>query len=435
MRGGKGREHFQHRFTDDYRRALDLATSVKVVDSTEFDIGTDLAPGAIFQEVMVARKSLSEMGIPIDWLSANQDTLSIPEAHSKLEQIHQTAQVLYEAWLESRQEKNKDRELALARLFNRMTKAGRDIHEQLGANSPFDQQHIQQLGKHIEGELQKSTSSKSVDVLGIAQLANETGDLRTHELAWPWAVLPTFPQQHYGRILLQKVPGFDSSYPGFITQTTFLDGEATQLHTHGQNIAFARPLGQAKNGTNKHINAIWQTQNSDIIFPLRQTDRQYYASDSVAIIPPMAIHSISGSREGHQKTREALSLQDFALMGSQQAIFERASDNRFGEKSCLHIYIPDYYTVQQLSDSPLTQENDTFFMENDMIVFDHKNKLIWAGGGGAWSKRMLMHGKDGDHCGACFTENDPRIEHIKEKQVLDWYVDHDVSKPIVYTAN
>jgi len=411
----------------DYRNTeRNCAPNLTVIHSDELDQKVNFAPKEIQAAAAVISATMLDFGFDLNALLSE---VSIPhEAMLRLSQIQQSAQLLYSEWQINRKSNNRNGELAVARLFNSMTARARKIHNNLQEKSPFDQSHITDLANDISRELRFTLEHGGTNLEAIAQAANIAGDRRTNNLAWPWTVLPTFPKQSYGRILLSKVPGFHPDFPCFITQTTFLAGEITQFHTHGQNIAFARPLGNSAKRENAHINTTWKTASKEQVFPLVQTDRQFYTSGNVAIIPPLAIHAISGSRKAESSEFIPINqLRD----ASPEDVSEYAKKILFGETSCLHIYLPDIQSMQIAEGSPFVTDNPKFFIENDMIVFDHQANLIWTGGGGAWAKRMLTYGANGEHCGACYTENDPRLENISGQTVLDWHLDHEANKPII----
>lgn len=425
--GSAERFHFSdHNYRSIQQRCND---KINLVSPTEFDENPMLAPNEIQAAALVVQHSMLNLGFDLTNL-VSSEVNSLTEALRKLEQLQMAAQLLYSEWLLKREQKNKNSEFAIARLFNSMTSSARKIHTDLGIESPFDQSHITNLAHLLSKVLEHSLETGGLDIETIAKAAHITGNHRTHDLAWPWTVLPTFPKQHYGRILLSKVPGFDQNYPGFITQTTFLAGEITQFHTHGQNIAFARPLGNGEYRENAHINTTWQTASNSEVFPLRQTDRQFYTSGDVAVIPPLSIHGISGARS--TESDSCIALDD--LERNSIDIYSYTKNIRFGETSCLHIYMPDVESLGRAQESPFVKEYPSFFIENDMFVFDHQSKVIWAGGGGAWAKRLLSYGRSGEHCGACFTENDPRLEYLSEEDVLNWHLDHQVNQPIIFSS-
>ncbi len=87
----------------------------------------------------------------------------------------------------------------------------------------------------------------------------------------------------------------------------------------------------------------------------------------------------------------------------------------------MHIYCPDPTLAQVLADSPIVQEDSQFFIENDMIVFDHVREAIWSGEGGSWPKRMVEFGTTGEHCGICY-EDDPRRENLDPAKIWKWLI-------------
>lgn len=384
-----------------------------IVSSSEFDTGAELLPENIQAYINQATNEMAELGYSLSKIKDVGHIQNETEAHERCAVIHDVATILFVQWERSRQTKDKVAELAFARLVNGLTKAARELHDRFAL---FDTTHIEILGEFLADEFSKERLTGEIDVQAIANELNWAAEQRTHEVSWPWVVLPTFPNQHYGRILLHKVPTADERYPIFITQPTFLSNEATQFHTHGQNWAFARPLGRAINRENSHINTLWEPQNEVTIFPLKLADKSHYDSSTVVIIPPLAIHGISGVR------RENQLLPSLVELKNNPDLLNQFSDVRFGEQSSMHIYLPDPRLSIELSKSPLVQENAAFFIENDMIVFDHKQQAVWSGGGGAWSRRMVEYGRTGEHCGACFVENDPRQENLDQSIILHSYI-------------
>ena len=145
-------------------------------------------------------------------------------------------------------------------------------------------------------------------------------------------------------------------------------------------------------------------------------DRAEYRCGDVAIVPPRLIHGIS------RKRCRSLSIPTLGEMLSDHERCQTWIDQtRFGEQSCLHVYCPDPQLSTLLADSPFVQEDSRFFIEYDMIVFDHYAETIWTGGGGSWPRRMIEFGTTGEHCGLCF-EDDPRKENLDPQQVYDWFL-------------
>ena len=97
------------------------------------------------------------------------------------------------------------------------------------------------------------------------------------------------------------------------------------------------------------------------------------------------------------------------------------------------MYFPDLTLAKEIIKSPIAQADEQFFIENDMIVFDHQAKTIWSGGGGSWPQRMVDFGTTGDHCGICF-EDDPRKENLDPRQISDWFVASPPPEISVYKA-
>jgi hypothetical protein len=239
---------------------------------------------------------------------------------------------------------------------------------------------------------------------------------RTHERAWPWVVLPTFPRQPYGRILLSSIRLDDADCWLFITQPFFLSGKCTLFHTHGQNWAVSRPLGNGAD-TNAHLNTMWTPRTATAPYPLVQVGHAEYTNDTVVIIPPRTIHGISRKRT---PARDIPPLKE--LLNDRARRDQWIAETRFGEKASLHVYHPHKSLVETLANSPILKEDERFFIEHDMIVFDHHAQSIWAGGGGSWPKRMIEFGPTGEHCHLCF-EDDPRRENLDPQIVHDWLLE------------
>ena len=111
------------------------------------------------------------------------------EVRPLIEKIHAAAAVLHTQWERARQQSDKSGEQAIARLFNGMTKAARELHKRVPL---FDTEHLQTLAESL-----KNAPEPQAIAAALHQAARE----RTHEKGWAWVVLPTFPEQHYGRIL------------------------------------------------------------------------------------------------------------------------------------------------------------------------------------------------------------------------------------------
>jgi len=344
-------------------------------------------------------------------------------------------------WSDAREHKDRDREFAAARFFNQMTLSARKIDKNFGI---FDKSHLDELLNHIQDDLKDMEQKRANDptcLYAPANLVNsirETAAKRTHENAWPWVVLPTFPQQHYGRILLERKNLHEDSYKTYLTQATFTNGEATLFHTHGQNWAFAAPLGPT--GSNRHTNTMWEPheaynpekETGGQLFPLRQMPKEknglaYYHAGDVVVIPPRSIHGISGSR----KRYDGISIDELASLSE----YERAQvikNTKFGEQSCLHIYRPSIIAANDFLRRPIMDEKD-FFERNDMVVMDYKNNKVWAAGGGAWPQLSCLDrfGPSGEHCGKCYVEDVSRTV-IPQKIVLEQLIDKDLRGAILY---
>jgi hypothetical protein len=307
-------------------------------------------------------------------------------------------------------ERDRVGEQAIARLFNGMAKAARELHERIPL---FDTEHLETLAQSLETQ---------TDPQAIADALHQAASERTHEKAWAWVVLPTFPDQHYGRILLFKVETKDPRYPIIVTQPTFLEGEGTQFHTHGHNVAFATPLG-----SDRHINTIWLPASETSVFPLLIQERTSYDTSNVVMIPVGKIHGITKALK-HLPHR--LSLAELKNQG-QAAIEQVVRSARFGEALCLHVYMPNWEAVTELANTYYVKNDPKFFEKNDMIVFNTRTKKVWTGGGGAFPLRALEAATTGDHCGACFIENDPSQEDLDQEVIARDYIRRE-PRPVVF---
>jgi hypothetical protein len=190
----------------------------------------------------------------------------------------------------------------------------------------------------------------------------------------------------------------------------------------------SRPLGSGTD-KNTHINTLWLPAERQRPFPLIQTDFAEYSHDDVVIIPPRLIHGIAKKR-GKPATLPTLA----EIFGNPTLKAELIAQSRFGECSCLHMYYPCTALAKELAQSPLVQEDERFFIEYDMIVFDHYEESIWSGGGGSWPRRMITFGSSGEHCGVCF-EDDPRRENLAPPMVWDWLVGQQPQEILKFTCH
>lgn len=354
--------------------------------------------------------------------------------------LHDSACVLFLHWSDAHRRRDGDVERATARLFNLVTLIARKLD---GEYNLVDRSHIDRLENYVKKDLQMERIGRAIETEYVYDPESIANELRiaakghTHEKAWIWVVLPTYPKQHYGRILLRTIKLYETKDLVLIVQPTFTDGEATLFHTHGQNWGFSCPLGQ--NGENRHINTMWQLHSDTQLFPLKQLPKEmggntFYYSGDIAIIPPKSIHGIAGARTKSPH----MQLKKFAEL-SEKERRETIEGVRFGENSCLHIYKMEVSVSNEFEKVPVEMipgkpEKD-FFEKNDMIVFDHINKRVWSGSGGAWERRMLTFGPTGEHCGICFKENDTRRENIPDELVLKRFVNHNYEPPIIIRAN
>lgn len=401
------------------------------------------------------REKMSKIGFDLVDLhtkatKAQKETLPRKDVVELVSRFHDTATVLFLQWKYSHDrgdnlfsgKKNRTTEFAAARMYNELTRAVRGIDKKYHI---FDKQHIEDLKGRLRTDIQTETRNRNQDAsdynpraVGEA-LAKAAAD-RTHEKAWAWTVLPTFPKQHYGRILIDMVDL--NGIQAFITQPTFSDKKPTLLHTHGQNWAWSVPLGNPGSGENRHLNTLWKPNSRDNLFPLERMSRRrkkgfaYYSAGDVAVIPPKTIHGIEGSRL-HSK---GMTIEEFGSLSAKkkQEVLEKT---KFGEQSCLHIYRGDTKSVEDFKINPVEfipgKPQGDLFEQIDMIVFDDtvKPPQAWAGGGGAWTHRLMTHGREGDHCGECFKEKDNRMEQLPHKVVYDRFIDPTFPGLILYPAS
>ena len=88
----------------------------------------------------------------------------------------------------------------------------------------------------------------------------------------------------------------------------------------------------------------------------------------------------------------------------------------------MHIYCPHMPLSREFAECPLVKAEEDFFVEYDMVAFDHYTEQVWCGGGGSWALRMMSYGTTGEHCGACFVEDDPRKENLDPQIISKWFV-------------
>lgn len=383
-------------------------TKIETRPAEAFDCGTATATPDIVAVMTAVTDMARENGLDLQALCQQCKTTTKKEAPKVLQAVHNAASLLFLQWQRAIQKKAKIESLALARLFNGLTYGARFLDARFDL---IDKKHLNRLAEMVK----KALTLKEFDPEKLGDYLNRTALAHTHERGWAWVVLPTFAKQPYGRILLTKIeiPGF--RHPIFVTQPFFLPGQSTLFHTHGQNWAYSRPLGPAS-AHNTHINTLWMTNSGRDPFPLELIDLADYESEQVAILPPKVIHGIARKRGwGYVIPSLPELLQDDRLQA------EWIAKNRFGELACMHIYCPCKRTSDHLKLSPFCLENDKFFIEYDMIVFDHLEKTIWSGGGGSWPRRMIEYGTTGAHCGICF-EDDGRKENLDPEAVNRWFI-------------
>lgn len=407
----------------------------EIVPGKEFDQGSDRTTPSVEGKTMVRlSKRMAFLGYPFFAIHARTTEVTKPEVNDKLEArevtdtIHDAAAILFLNWANARTTQDQSSEFASARLFNQLTASARKIDEKYKL---FDKSHLSSLHEAIEQDIRleqtalQDNPDHAYSPHGLSPLMDKAAHERTHENAWPWVVLPTYPKQNYGRILLDVVRVPDAP-PVFVTQPTFTDGQATLFHTHGQNWAWSRPLGEE--GSNRHINTLWVPHSREQLFPLTKVPNEnggkaYYTAGEIAIVPPKVIHGIAGARLDQYGV--AIDALEKLSPSERDALVEQT---KFGEQSSLHVYRGDLKLAQEFAENPVTffdnQPDRDFFESNDMIVLDHKKEEAWAGGGGAWAQRMMQFGPSGDHCGRCFVvEDDPRIENLPAIVVYDRFVD------------
>lgn len=349
-----------------------------------------------------------EVGLFISQASTAAKTADADSAPAAMQALHDIATLLFVQWQKAQQAGETCCTLAYARLFNGLTHNARELNER---HPVVATDHLDQMAADLAGDV----CFEKFDPSCVATIMQRAAEAHTHERGWIWTVLPTFENQPYGRILLRKVQPAALTQPIFVTQPYFLAGRSTLFHTHGQNWAFSRPLGKCGTG-NSHLNTLWMPHCREKAFPLDQIDHAEYCNKTVVVVPPRMIHGIARCRCCDQDYPTLAELmQDTTLKA------KWIGQTRFGENACMHIYCPDPSLMQELKQSPFVQEDEKFFIEYDMIVFDHLANTIWSGGGGSWPLRMIRYGTTGEHCGICF-EDDPRKEDLDPCEVAKWFV-------------
>ncbi|MFT5196989.1 MAG: hypothetical protein ACI85U_004029, partial [Candidatus Promineifilaceae bacterium] len=361
-----------------------------------------------------------EVGLFLSKAITDAKTADAASAPVAVQTLHDIAALLFIQWENAQQEGNTCCTLAYARLFNGVTLNARNLNER---HEVVETAHLDRMA----AELAIDVCFENFDPHCVAEIMDRAAEQHTHERAWIWTVLPTFENQPYGRILLRKAQPEALTQPIFVTQPYFLAGRSTLFHTHGQNWAFSRPLGNCGAGgsnSNSHMNTLWMPSCKEEAFPLNQIDNAEYCNKSVVVVPPRMIHGIARCRccdQDYPSLKELM--QDTTLKA------EWIGQTRFGENGCMHIYCPDPSLITEFKNSPFVQEDEKFFLEYDMIVFDHLASTIWSGGGGSWPLRMIRYGTTGEHCGICF-EDDPRKENLDPCEVAKWFV-QDPPPPLI----
>lgn len=398
-----------------------MQTTPEILPSHQFDTGTTTAVPGVVSYMRMINAEAKAGGMDILGICRRAKTASRAEANQLLAELHDAAALLFIQWQRARQTPSCESCLALARLFNGVTREARHLHEKYNL---FDHSHLEVLEKSL-GSI---NYHQSFDPFLAANYIDTAARAHTHEKAWAWIILPTFARQQYGRILLTKIDVEGVQNPIMVTQPFFVAGMCTLFHTHGQNWAFSRPLGKRET-QNTHLNSLWKPRDGENPFPLDLLELAEYHNDGVAIVPPRVIHGISRKRSPRQQFPTISE-----LLSDPERCQSWIDETRFGEMACLHVYCPHVPLVQEFSDCPLVKAEEDFFIEYDMIVFDHYAESIWCGGGGSWPLRMMSYGTTGEHCGACFVENDPRKENLDPQVVAQWFVQDPPPAMLQYTA-
>ncbi|MFK7803223.1 MAG: hypothetical protein AB8G95_16435 [Anaerolineae bacterium] len=387
-----------------------------ILPPKEFDTGMRTAATDILNQMQQIMAEAKEVGLFISKAITNAKTADTDSALAAMQVLHDIATLLFIQWESAQQAGDTCSTLAYARLFNGLTHNARNLNER---HPVIQTDHLDNMA----ADLASNVCFQNFTPQCVAEIMERAAVQHTHERAWIWTVLPTFEKQPYGRILLRKVQPRALTQPIFVTQPYFLPGRSTLFHTHGQNWAFSRPLGTCESG-NLHLNTLWMPRCQEEAFPLNQIDNAEYCNKTVVVVPPRMIHGIARCRccDQNYPTLEELQ-EDTALKA------DWIGRTRFGENACMHIYCPEPSLIKELKNSPFVQEDEKFFIEYDMIVFDHTANSIWSGGGGSWPLRMIRYGTTGEHCGICF-EDDPRKENLDPCEVAKWFV-QDPPPPLI----
>lgn len=376
-----------------------MKTVTKILPTREFNQGTTTATPDICQRMAVIQGEFEAHGVNLKELSSLAKNTASGGAEDALACLHEAATLLFLQWKRVALLGEESQTLAIARLFNGLTYQARDLNVSYNL---VEGDHLDELAQALKADQRW----EDFDPINLAGSLERAAKVHTHERAWIWVILPTFPRQPYGRILLMTVRPDGMPNPILVTQPFFLEGETTLCHTHGQNWAMSCPLGNGEH-SNTHVNTLWMPRRPVNPFPLSRIDYVTYGSDDIVIIPPRVIHAISRKSAKNSSVPPSIGeiLTDPALKR------DLLAKTRFGERACLHMYRPCLPLSKMLADSPITKADSRFLIENDMIVFDHCSETIWSGAGGSWAQRMIEFGKTGEHCGICF-EDDPRRENL-----------------------
>lgn len=334
--------------------------------------------------------------------------------------IHRSATILFALWVEYHETAGTVAEmLACACEFNELTAQARDLDETFHL---FDHSHLERLKADIRNELDYEGQSGATRIEKWADMLRVCASEHCHERSWPWVVLPAVERQPYSRILRLALPTNDPRYNVFLVQPFFLTRRSTLRHTHGVNWAFSRPLGRAERNT--HINFQWQLGPVEAPHKCSLHGRHYYGSNDVVVIHPRTIHSIEKRKPEKGWLRQRLRVSDALSSDGHELL---ATENRFGEMGCLHLYKPSWSLAAKLDESPfrrspLPDADKAFFEQFDMIVIDHEQSMAWAGGGGAWALRMLELGPTGDCCAECWVEKDRRANNLDLEELRKWLI-------------